>query len=119
MANWLNLDGKVAIVTGGASGIGYHVATTLKEAGATPVIADVTVNTGDEKDGIFCVKCDVTSKESVEASPVIFVLVDNLCAFDQIFKLFTLQTQPVQCADRGFRVFFDTLLQIRILCQSV
>ena len=67
MSNWLNLDGKVAIVTGGASGIGYHVATTLKEAGATPVIADVTVNTGDEKDGIYCVKCDVTSKESVEA----------------------------------------------------
>ena len=67
MSNWLNLDGKVAIVTGGASGIGYHVATTLKEVGATPVIADVTVNTGDEKDGIYCVKCDVTSKESVEA----------------------------------------------------
>ncbi len=67
MANWLDLEGKVVIVTGGASGIGNHVVTTLKKAGATPVIADVTVNTGDEKDGVFCAKCDVTSKESVEA----------------------------------------------------
>lgn len=67
MANWLDLEGKVVIVTGGASGIGNHVVTTPKKAGATPVIADVTVNTGDEKDGVFCAKCDVTSKESVEA----------------------------------------------------
>ena len=56
MANWLNLEGKVVIVTGGASGIGYHVVTTLKDAGATPVIADIYVETGDEKDGIFRTK---------------------------------------------------------------
>ena len=67
MANWLNLEGKVVIVTGGASGIGNHVVSTLKAAGATPVIADISVETGEEKDGIFCTKCDVTNKESVEA----------------------------------------------------
>ena len=67
MADWLNLEGKVVIVTGGASGIGNHVVTTLKDAGATPVIADISVETGEERDGIFCTKCDVTSKESVEA----------------------------------------------------
>ena len=67
MANWLNLEGKVVIVTGGASGIGNHVVSTLKDAGATPVIADISVETGEERDGIFCTKCDVTSKESVEA----------------------------------------------------
>ena len=67
MADWLNLEGKVVIVTGGASGIGNHVVTTLKDAGATPVIADISVETGEEKDGIFCTKCDVTNKESVEA----------------------------------------------------
>ena len=67
MADWLNLEGKVVIVTGGASGIGNHVVSTLKDAGATPVIADISVETGEERDGIFCTKCDVTSKESVEA----------------------------------------------------
>ena len=67
MADWLNLEGKVVIVTGGASGIGNHVGSTLKDAGANPVIADISVETGEERDGIFCTKCDVTSKESVEA----------------------------------------------------
>jgi sorbitol-6-phosphate 2-dehydrogenase len=65
--NWLGIDGRVVIVTGGASGIGFHVVTTLKNAGAVPVIADVSVETGDEKEGIYCVKCDVTSQESVQA----------------------------------------------------
>jgi sorbitol-6-phosphate 2-dehydrogenase len=65
--NWLGIDGRVVIVTGGASGIGFHVVTTLKNAGAVPVIADVSVETGDEKEGIYCVMCDVTSQESVQA----------------------------------------------------
>ena len=65
--NWLGIDGRVVIVTGGASGIGKHVATTLKDAGAIPVIADVSVETGDEVEGIFCVKCDITSKDNVDA----------------------------------------------------
>lgn len=65
--SWLNLEENVVIVTGGASGIGKHVATTLRDAGATPVIVDVNVTTGDEIEGMYCVKCDVTSKESVDA----------------------------------------------------
>lgn len=65
--SWLGLEEHVVIVTGGASGIGKHVATTLRDAGATPVIVDVNVTTGDEIEGMYCVKCDVTSKESVDA----------------------------------------------------
>ncbi len=65
--SWLGLEGQVVIVTGGASGIGKHVVQALRKAGAEAVIADVTVATGDELDGVLCVKCDVTSKESVEA----------------------------------------------------
>jgi NAD(P)-dependent dehydrogenase (short-subunit alcohol dehydrogenase family) len=40
MAGWVGLDGRVAVVTGGASGIGTGIAAVLAEAGATVVIVD-------------------------------------------------------------------------------
>jgi len=64
---WLGLEDQVVIVTGGASGIGKHTVQTLAAVGAKVVIADVSVNTGDERDGAWCVKCDVTSLGDVEA----------------------------------------------------
>ena len=64
---WLKLEDRVVIVTGGASGIGKHVVQTLTAAGARAVVADMTVETGAELDGAYCVKCDVTSPESVKA----------------------------------------------------
>lgn len=65
--SWLGLEDRVVIVTGGASGIGKHVVEALQKAGAKAVVVDVNVTTGDELEGAYCVKCDVTSKESVEA----------------------------------------------------
>ena len=64
---WLGLEDRVVIVTGGASGIGKHVAQTLTAAGAHAVIADMTVETGAELDGSYCVKCNVTDPASVQA----------------------------------------------------
>ena len=64
---WLNLEERVVIVTGCASGIGKHTVQTLSEAGANVVIADVSVTTGEERDGAWCVKCDVTSLADVKA----------------------------------------------------
>ena len=46
MANWLNLEGKVVAVTGGASGIGKHIASTLVDAGADTVVIDMNAKTG-------------------------------------------------------------------------
>ncbi|MCI6858367.1 MAG: SDR family oxidoreductase [Eubacterium sp.] len=65
--SWLELDGKVVIVTGGASGIGKHIVEVLKGVGADAVVADMSVETGDEMDGAFCVKCNVTDPASVTA----------------------------------------------------
>lgn len=39
-----NLNGKLALVTGGASGIGIGIAAVLAEAGATVVIADINAD---------------------------------------------------------------------------
>lgn len=65
--NWLGLEGRVVVVTGGASGIGKHTVQTLTAVGAKAVIVDVNVTTGEERDGAWCVKCDVTSGEAVRA----------------------------------------------------
>ena len=67
MSNWLGLDDRVILVTGGASGIGKATAESIKEGGATVVIADMNVQTGDEIDGMWCVHCNVTDPDEVKA----------------------------------------------------
>ena len=67
MANWLNLEGKVVAVTGGASGIGKHIASTLVAAGANTVVIDMNAKTGEVVDGAYQVQCNVTDPESVKA----------------------------------------------------
>src|SRR3954467_465003 len=63
------LSGRVALVTGAASGLGRAVATALAEAGATVVLADIDT-TGAEKtrseigDGAEGVALDVTDDDA-------------------------------------------------------
>ncbi len=73
---WLNLEEKVAIVTGGASGLGRAVCEGLAEVGARVVVADVNgegaqqtvVELKDKFGGEhISVTTDVTSKTSVDA----------------------------------------------------
>ena len=64
------LAGKVAVVTGGASGIGLASARRLHAEGATIVVGDLDPTTGkaaaDEVDGLF-VPVDVADKTQVDA----------------------------------------------------
>ncbi|MCO7127243.1 SDR family oxidoreductase [Sporolactobacillus shoreicorticis] len=64
---WLGLEKKVIVVTGGASGIGKHIAETLSRAGAQAVVGDLNAETGTQDDqGIYYVQLDVTNKRSAE-----------------------------------------------------
>jgi len=71
-----DLSGKVAIVTGGCSGLGITFSEALAEAGADIVVADVMVGTQQCQDActtiqkhgtkVFPVKCDVTKEPDVD-----------------------------------------------------
>jgi NAD(P)-dependent dehydrogenase (short-subunit alcohol dehydrogenase family) len=64
------LDGKVAVVTGGCSGIGLATVRRFAQEGARIVIGDLDDARGKEVvsdlEGLF-VHCDVTSKDQVDA----------------------------------------------------
>jgi 2-deoxy-D-gluconate 3-dehydrogenase len=70
MAGWgpFDLEGRSAIVTGGAMGIGFGIATRLSEAGANVLIGDIDEGTadmaakklGDQRGQVRAVKADVS-----------------------------------------------------------
>lgn len=68
-----SLEGKTAIVTGGAKGLCYSMAEALHDAGATVVLLDVLdlVNESAEKLNqtgapVFAVKCDLSNQEQLK-----------------------------------------------------
>ena len=74
--SWLNLEGKVAIVTGGACGIGRAVCKGLAEVGVKIIVADINkegaeqlaANLKDKFGGdYFAMTTDVTKKASIDA----------------------------------------------------
>ncbi len=74
MANgWLNLEGRVCVVTGAAGGIGRAIAQTLSEVGAIPVLIDLMGEmlqaAAQELPGkCLSIVCDISSEEQVVAA---------------------------------------------------
>lgn len=71
----MSMEGRVAVVTGGATGIGLQMATGLAEAGANLVICSRKLENCEEAAGrleqlgvkALAVGCDVTRADQVEA----------------------------------------------------
>lgn len=86
--NWLNLEGKVAIVTGGGSGIGRECCLELARQGASVCVADIVRENGEavikELESITgthrFVETDVTSVQS--ATAMVEATVENLGGID-------------------------------------
>ena len=79
------LDGKKALVTGGASGIGEAVCRVFSKAGATVIVADINKSQSDslasELGNARSVACDITDEAAVrelfEGLESLDVLVNN------------------------------------------
>ncbi|GMA09309.1 sorbitol-6-phosphate 2-dehydrogenase [Tetragenococcus halophilus subsp. flandriensis] len=66
MSDWLNIEGKTVIVTGGSSGIGKSIVESLLAQKVNVANFDLTDSELDDRRLLF-VKADVTSREDVEA----------------------------------------------------
>ncbi len=80
MSQPFRLDGRRALVTGGASGIGEQTVRTLSQAGAEVLIADLNAEAADKLaaevgNGASGVTMDVSDRASVEAA---FAKIDRL-----------------------------------------
>lgn len=64
---WMDLDGKVVIVTGGSMGIGSHIVETLVKNNAKVVIADMApCDQYEGNENVMYVQTNVTKMDSVD-----------------------------------------------------
>lgn len=65
------LDGQVALVTGGAQGIGRAIARCLSEEGAETIIADINETKGKETaqtiDKCHFIQCDTSDAQAIKS----------------------------------------------------
>lgn len=87
-----NLKGNVAIVTGGARGLGKAMATALAQAGSNIVIADLDITEAQktanelQKEGVeaIAIQVDVTQPEQVEH--MVNVVIEKFNRIDVLFN---------------------------------
>ncbi|ESQ39359.1 hypothetical protein EUTSA_v10001592mg [Eutrema salsugineum] len=109
----LRLEGKIAIVTGGASGIGAEAARLFTEHGAKVVIVDlqeelgqnVAVSIGLDKAVFY--RCDVTNETEVENA--VKFTVEKHGTLDVLFSNAGVMEQPCSILDLDLEQFDRTV----------
>jgi NAD(P)-dependent dehydrogenase (short-subunit alcohol dehydrogenase family) len=121
------MEGKIALVTGGGSGIGRATAIVFARDGAKVVVADVTVEGGEEtvrrirdaKGEAIFVKTDVS--QAVEVAALINAAVETYgrldCAFNNAGIAGTLAT-VADCTEENWERVINTNLKGVWLCMK-
>ena len=60
-----NLEGKNAIITGGARGIGKAISLAFSEAGASVIVLDLKDSDFIDHQGITIFNCDITDRKAI------------------------------------------------------
>lgn len=106
------LDGKIAIVTGGADGIGHAIVDHFCAEGARVVVADIDLaDKADWPASVLSMRCDVSKKQDVDALVArtveeigdIDILVNNAGKTGNIGAF-------LDVTDEDWRAFIDTNL---------
>src|SRR4051812_48876796 len=111
MLDFFRLDGKVALVTGGARGIGEGAVRTFAEAGASPVIVDVDEERANRLastlPGARALTCDITDEARVTWLYSQLDRLDILINNAGIGLVGTIEETELQDFQRLFRVNVD------------
>jgi NAD(P)-dependent dehydrogenase (short-subunit alcohol dehydrogenase family) len=114
-----NMQGKVALVTGGGSGIGRATALAFAQQGVRVIVADITAESGEETvrqirevggDALF-IKTDVSDAPQVKT--MVDRTVDLFGRLDYAFNNAAI-TQPAWTLDQQTEEGFDRIMKINV-----
>ncbi|MBL8209535.1 MAG: SDR family oxidoreductase [Bryobacterales bacterium] len=128
MSTPFRLDGRVALVTGGASGIGEQTSRVFAEAGASVIILDMNKAAGEAlaaqlPNNARAIQCDITDAASVSAAFATIEKLDVLVNNAGIGLVGNIEETNLPDFQRLFRVnceglFLVTQAAVPLLIQS-